>query len=193
MPQRTEMVGDRPARFWERVPLNNRPEVPPFPAEVALMRQGFEVFVPTERYKRSNRFAKRGGRRNPAKLPHNQIGMMRPMIPGFALVWVDEEGFNWLRLMTIPYVLGMYGAIRGVNDNDIRQIAAMEARIWTPNPYGLIEGDTARVSAGALKGKDVTVTKVVVDAPQAMLQGLVNLFGSEVEIEVPLDMVKGTR
>jgi hypothetical protein len=183
-PQRTDGANGKPVplRAWLDK-LDRDPEPPPFPAEVALCRSGYMPFVPTERWQqRRHRHAK------------GKVWMMKPLIPGFALVFIEKDWmFNWFRLMSTPYVLGTYGRLTGIPDRSVAAIAAMEKRMWSNNPYGLKVGDSADIEIGSLRGREILITKVISETPKPVLQGLVEMFGSSVSIEIPLEFTKGSK
>lgn len=184
MPQRTDGVEGRPVPKREWIDkLKRDPEPPPFPAEVALCRSGYMPLVPTERWKQ---------RRH--RKSTDRVWMMKPLIPGFALVQIEDSlEFNWFRLMCTPYVMGTYGRLKGIPDRSVEAIMEMERRMWSNNPYGLHAGDAVDVGTGPLRGREILITKVVCETPKPVAEGLVELFGSSVYIEVPLEFLKGAK
>jgi hypothetical protein len=189
MPQRTATLGGRPAPLRDKAEGSERGvDLPPFPAEIALHRAGLSAFVPTERYAITQPIRRRHRRSK------RIIYMMKPLIPGFALLNLpDDPPVNWYRIMAIPYVMSLYGRLGGVSERDVAAIAAMETRLFSDNPYALAPADIAELTSGAMRGLPLTVTKVVADVPEPVLEGLVDLFGSKVEIQVPLSTVKRPR
>lgn len=180
-PQRTAAINGKAAPLRLKLAHRNAIELPPFPAEISLARAGYAPFVPTERW-----------RQRRTRHTHDLIELMKPLIPGFCMVLLpDDPPTNWFRLCTVPHVIGVYGKVKGIREQDVYDIIAMEARLWSNNPFGLKQGDRALPHKGALKGQEISIEQVLVDTPDAVAHGLVRLFGRQVRITVPIEQMKG--
>lgn len=154
-----------------RTDIPGRPADVRFPVERALIRHGYLPRTPTESWsRRRNRFTRM------------RVTTTRALIPGLVLVEhpADAPDINWLALLSVPYVRGVYGMVRDLSAADVARLMAMSDELWQvpDDPFRLKPGDIAEVLAGPFAGFQAEVESVRCDdVPEPIARALVEVFG----------------
>lgn len=153
----------------------------PFPVERALARHGYQAYVPTESWSRKR-----------SRWTRARCITTRALIPGFLMCRIAGP-VNWFHLLSTPYVLGTYGMLREIDGSDARALAQIEAELEADprDPFQVRPGQTATLTHGPLAGQTLELTDVLYDLPDPVAKGLVEAFGGKVEVEVPLQDLRG--
>jgi transcription antitermination factor NusG len=157
-----------------------------YPAQAALERHGYPTFVPTERWsRRRNRFTR------------ERVYTTRALVPGllFAAVPVGPEA-NWWQVMSLPFVRGVYGRLKPVGDADLVGVVRMVdmATEKIADPFSLKVGDVIEGPKGtALAGFPVELTELLLDIPEPVARGIVEIFGRSTPVAIPFEQLHGVR
>lgn len=167
-----------------RTEIRGRPTNVRFPAERALAAGGYLPRTPTESWsRRKNRFTRM------------RVTTTRALIPGLVMVEVPEGvPVNWLRLLSVPYVRGIYGAVRDLSDEDVARLMQMSDELWVApdDPNRLGPGDVAEVMAGPFAGFPAEIQSVRCDdVPEPIAQALVDIFGRATIAQFRLQDLRG--
>jgi transcription antitermination factor NusG len=188
-----------PGRAWYALRMDTRgmmPQTQPrletgadsvvYPAQLGLERRGYPTFVATERWsRRRNRFTRQ------------RVYTTRALVPGllFVAVPVGPEA-NWFEVMSCPFVRGVYGALRPVRAPDLLGILGMVemATEKIADPFSLRVGDVIEGPKGtALSGFPVELTELILDIPEPVAKGIVEIFGRATPVAIPFGQLHGAR
>lgn len=157
-----------------------------FVPEHILRRAGFEVFLPVKKVlRRKNRFS-------PEK-----IFVSQPMLVDWIFVGWPCEECRWCDLMELDVVtgvMGMEGRPVSIPPSKIMRLmhrwggghlsSECLKYMKTANEFEI--GDSARVVCGPLIGQEVRV----VELKGPSVRALVNLLGSDIEVEIASDLLE---
>lgn len=188
-----------PGRGWYALRMDGRGMMPQtnqrgedgadittFPAQRGLERRGYPTYVPTELWsRRRNRFTRL-----------QRVYTTKPLVPGllFVCVPLSDRGTHWLRVMSSPFVRGVYGRLQAVRDADLAGVHRMvdEAARLIADPYSLAPEDKIVLPVETpLAGQEAEIT--IIDVPNAVAEAVTMLFGRAVRITVPMELLAGVR
>lgn len=170
-----------------RTEIRGRPANVRFPVERSLTAAGYLPRTPTESWsRRRNRFTRM------------RVTTTRALIPGLVLIERPDGApvVNWLHLLAVPYVRGIYGMVRDLSAADASRLMAMSDELWRvpDDPFLLRPGDRAEVLAGPFAGFSAEVESIRCDdVPEPVARAMVEIFGRATIVQFRLQDLKGAR
>lgn len=119
--------------------------------------------------------------------------VQKKVFPGYILVRMDLDDDSWYVVRNTPGVTGFVGTgakPTPLDEAEVQQILAPEPdeqRRLGPQ-LEFEEGEVVTVTAGAFGGYSGPITEIMVD--RRLVRVLLNLFGRETPVDVPLDQVE---